>query len=154
MMCKYRVNFLRDGRAPIPESEAISRVMSANKGKNTKPEIILRKALWSIGLRGYRLHRKDIVGRPDIAFLKHKVVIFVHGCFWHRCPYCSLRLPKTHRDFWQKKFERNRRRDQEKEKVLCDTGWKVVIIWECEILANAEECAIRIRGMIDAANEW
>ena len=93
--------YIRDKRSPLPKSEAVSRVMSANRAKNTKPEIILRKALWSADLRGYRLHPKNIPGRPDIAFTSKKLAIFVMGCFWHRCPKCGYPLPKNNQQFWK-----------------------------------------------------
>ena len=109
-----RRKYVRDGRAPIPKSEVTSRVMSSNKAKDTKPEMILRKKLWSSGLRGYRLHLKEVPGRPDIAFPKRKLAIFVHGCFWHRCPHCNLPLPKSNREFWKNKFQRNIQRDKMK----------------------------------------
>ena len=129
---KFRT-YIRDKRSPIPKSEATSRVMSANKAKNTKPEIQLRRALWSKGIRGYRVHPKALPGKPDLAFTTKKVAVFINGCFWHRCPICNYQLPKTNTAFWEKKFERNVRRDQEKIKSLKTTGWKVLTIWECEI---------------------
>jgi len=125
--------YIRDGRAPVPKSEVTSRVMSANKAKNTKPEVILRRALWANGLRGYRCNYKKAPGRPDIAFPKKKIAIFVNGCFWHRCPHCKLPLPKSNQDFWKTKFEANKKRDREKVTLLGKEGWKVFIIWECEI---------------------
>lgn len=128
--------YLRDGRAPIPKSEAISKVMSANRGKNTKPEILLRKALWAAGLRGYRCNYKKVPGRPDIAFPEKKIAIFVHGCFWHRCPNCNLPLPKSNRAFWKLKFDKNVERDKKKTQGLKKEKWKVLIIWECQINSN------------------
>src|SRR5271157_969325 len=106
--------YIRDGRAPIPEKEATSRVMSANKGINTHPELVLRRALCNEGLRGYRLHWKKAPGRPDIAFPGKKVAVFVNGCFWHRCPYCHPSFPKSNVEFWTAKFEKNRERDKRK----------------------------------------
>jgi DNA mismatch endonuclease, patch repair protein len=118
---------------PRPTSAIASRTMQANRAKDTTPERILRKTLWGCGLRGYRLHSKDVPGRPDIAFRRHKVAIFVHGCFWHRCPRCRLGLPKNNRAFWIKKFRRNRARDQRKTRQLCNAGWTVLSVWECEL---------------------
>lgn len=128
--------YLRDGRAPIPEKESTSRVMSANKAKNTKPEIYLRKALWKENLRGYRLHPKNITGKPDITFPTIKVALFVNGCFWHRCPHCNLSLPKVNQSFWRNKFQSNIERDKNKIEELKKAGWKVIVIWECEIKAD------------------
>ena len=113
-------------------SEQRSRNMSAIKSKNTKPEIKVRKILHSMGYR-FRLHSKDLPGSPDIVLPKYKTVIFVHGCFWHRhenCKYAST--PKTRKEFWNKKFTENKKRDleiQEKIKIL---DWRSVVIWECE----------------------
>lgn len=81
--------YSRDKRSPVPKNDTVSRVMSANRAKNSKPEVRLRKALWHAGLKGYRLHHKRIPGRPDISFVGKKLAIFVHGCFWHRCPKCD-----------------------------------------------------------------
>src|SRR2546422_4886695 len=125
--------YVRDGRSPIPKSPATSKVMSANKGHDTGPELMLRHNLWRLGVRGYRLHLKEVPGRPDISFPKQRVAIFVHGCFWHRCPNCNLPLPKSHRGFWSSKFNRNRRRDERKLADLASAGWKSVVIWECEL---------------------
>jgi DNA mismatch endonuclease (patch repair protein) len=107
--------------------------MSSNKGEHTKPEQSLRKALWNAGIKGYRLNWKKAPGRPDIAFPGKKLAIFVNGCFWHRCNKCSPNMPKTNVDFWHKKFRQNIERDQEKEAQLTALGWKVLVIWECEI---------------------
>lgn len=120
-------------RNPPPTSAAVSRSMQGNRAKDTKPEKVLRKSLWACGLRGYRLHSKDVPGRPDIAFTRRKLAIFVHGCFWHRCPHCKLKLPKNNRAFWIKKFRRNRARDQRKARQLTREGWRVFQIWECQI---------------------
>ena len=129
-------NFLRDGRAPIPIRVSTSKVMSANKGKDTKPELFLRKELWKSGIRGYRLNWKKAQGRPDIAFPGKKVAIFVNGCFWHRCPYCQLGLPKSNTPFWKEKFEKNIARDKTNIKNLESLGWKVLTIWECQMKNN------------------
>ena len=127
------MQYIRDNRIPIPKTEGISKSMRANKGKNTKPELRMRRLLRDAGAVGYRLHKKGIPGRPDMAFVGRKVAVFVHGCFWHRCPYCKLKLPKTHRVFWEKKFERNVERDRLNLAVLKKTGWKVIVVWECRL---------------------
>jgi len=114
-------------------SEKRSRNMSAIKSKNTKPEIAVRKLLHSMGYR-FRLHRKDLPGSPDIVLPKYKTVIFVHGCFWHRhqnCKYAST--PKTRQEFWNKKFNENINRDKINQENLSSKGWKIIIVWECEI---------------------
>ena len=114
-------------------SEQRSRNMSAIKSKNTKPEIKVRKVLHSMGYR-FRLHSKDLPGSPDIVLPKYKTVIFVHGCFWHRhenCKYAST--PKTRQEFWEAKFRENINRDKLNQENLSSNGWKIIIVWECEI---------------------
>ena len=113
-------------------SEQRSRNMSAIKSKNTKPEIKVRKVLHSMGYR-FRLHSKDLPGSPDIVLPKYKTVIFVHGCFWHRhenCKYAST--PKTRKEFWNKKFTENKKRDSEIQEKIKILDWRSVVIWECE----------------------
>jgi DNA mismatch endonuclease (patch repair protein) len=147
-MKNHGKSYIRDGRAPIPENEVTSKVMSGNKGKNTKPELLLRKALWSKGVKGYRLNWKKVSGRPDIAFPRKKLAIFVNGCFWHRCDKCSPNTPKTNVDFWNKKFHRNIERDHEKEAELIGLGWKVLVVWECEIKGDLQGVAARVLNNI------
>ena len=145
--------YIRDGRAPIPESETVSRVMSANRGKDTKPEILMRRALRKIGLPGYRLHWKKVPGRPDIAYPGKRVAIFVNGCFWHRCPTCNLPLPKSNTEYWKTKFERNTERDSRKKSRLEALGWKVFVIWECAIKENPNLCAKEVKDYIDSTEQ-
>jgi DNA mismatch endonuclease (patch repair protein) len=121
-----------------PASSANARAtMRANKGKNTKPELIVRKMLRDAGHPGYRLHWKirDKAGRvickPDICYPGKKIAIFVHGCFWHRCPNCNPPMPKKNRDYWLAKFEDNVARDRLNEQQLRANGWVVLTIWEC-----------------------
>lgn len=141
-------NYIRDGRAPIPENGVTSKVMSANKGKNTKPELFVRKALWAAGAKGYRLNWKKAPGRPDIAFPGKKLAVFINGCFWHRCNKCSPKAPKTNVEFWNKKFHRNIERDKEKENQLTGLGWKVLVIWECEIKDDLQRAINRVLNNI------
>lgn len=145
----YKKVYIRDGRAPIPISESISKVMSANKGKDTKPEIILRKYLWKSNLRGYRVHWNKVPGRPDIAYPGKKLAIFVNGCFWHRCPYCNLQLPKSNQSFWKHKFTKNIERDSRKVNELEVLGWTVLVVWECEINNSFDEIKNQIKGLLD-----
>ena len=125
--------FIRDRRSPIPANASISRVMSANKAKDTKLETILRSALWIKGIRRYRLHWKRIPGSPDIAYPSKKVAVFVNGCYWHRCPHCKPHFPRTIDSFWSNKFIANIERDKRKNDELAQLGWRVIIIWECQI---------------------
>lgn len=108
--------------------------MSLIRGKDTKPEMVVRRLVHSLGYR-YRLHRRDLPGCPDLVFSARRKVIFVHGCFWHRHPdsTCKLaRLPKSREEFWVPKLERNASRDRRNEQALKDQGWNVLVIWECE----------------------
>lgn len=117
--------------------EQRSRCMAAIKGKDTKPEMIVRKYLFSRGLR-FRVQVRKLPGTPDIVLPKYKAVIFVNGCFWHGHEGCKyFRLPKSNVDFWQNKITRNIERDVETEAELVRLGWKVIRIWECEIKAVA-----------------
>jgi DNA mismatch endonuclease (patch repair protein) len=137
--------YVRDKRSPIPANENVSKIMSANKAKNTSAEIRLRKALYGNGLRGYRLNYKKIPGRPDIAFVSKKIAVFVNGCFWHQCPHCKLPLPKSNTNFWKEKFERNILRDRMKSEELKKLGWEVVILWECELNKNLSKSVSKIQ---------
>ena len=136
--------YIRDGRAPIPKSELTSKIMSKIRAKNTRPELLLRKTLWKAGLIGYRLHWKYAPGRPDICFTKRKLAVFVHGCFWHRCPYCQPSLPKSHVSFWRNKFQRNKARDIAKLRLLRNAGWKALVFWECQINRNPTKIVRKI----------
>ncbi|GAB3536393.1 DNA mismatch endonuclease Vsr [Pontibacter brevis] len=107
--------------------------MRGNKSKNTKPELILRRALWNAGMRGYRVHWPKAPGKPDICYPGRRLAIFIHGCFWHRCPYCQLSLPKTNIDFWENKFEKNKTRDNRYQQLYREAGWQRIVIWECQL---------------------
>ena len=102
--------------------------MSRIKAKNTKPEIILRKALFRNGMRGYRIHY-SLYGKPDIVFTKYKLAIFMDGCFWHKCPKCFI-TPETRTEFWLKKIENNKQRDKIINEKLSNEGWVVLRYWE------------------------
>ena len=128
----------RDKRSPVPKSASVSKLMSANKYKNSTPELIFRKHLWKYGLKGYRVHYKKVPGRPDFAFVSKKIAVFINGCYWHRCPHCNLAMPKNNIDFWKDKFERNVKRDKNKIEMLHAMGWKTITIWECNIKNNLE----------------
>lgn len=105
--------------------------MSGIGGKNTKPELLVRKALFAAGFR-FRLHRKDLPGRPDVVLPGRRVVVFVHGCFWHAhqgCPYAKT--PATRREFWEAKLAANVERDRSTREALLSAGWRVLVVWEC-----------------------
>ena len=119
--------------ADVMTPEQRSRCMAAIKGKNTKPELIVRKYLFSRGLR-FRLYVNSLPGKPDIVLPKYKTVIFVNGCFWHGHEGCRYyRLPKSNVEFWQEKISRNIERDHRTEAELTALGWRVIRVWECEI---------------------
>ncbi len=115
--------------------------MSQIKGSKTKPEIMLRKALWNIGLR-YRIKNK-LPGKPDIVFASKRTVIFVDGCFWHKCPDHYVE-PKTRNEFWVRKIERNCQRDIEVTDLLNNMGWQVLRFWEHEIKNDLDKCVSKI----------
>jgi DNA mismatch endonuclease (patch repair protein) len=117
----------------IFERDKRSEIMSRIRGRDTKPELLVRRIAHSLGFR-FRLHCKDLPGRPDIVFPRYRAVVMVHGCFWHRhlnCKYASS--PKTRVQFWEDKFRDNVVRDKRNERGLSDLGWRTMVIWECEI---------------------
>ena len=111
--------------------------MSRIKGKNTGPEVKLRKLLYFNGIRGYRVHY-NLPGKPDIVFVKKRIAIFIDGCFWHKCPIC-FQEPETRKEFWMKKIQSNIDRDKKVNKQLKSDGWVVIRIWEHEIKKNPEK---------------
>lgn len=119
--------------ADVHEPEVRSYNMSQIRGKDTKPEILVRKFLHVNGYR-YRLHDKKLPGKPDIVLKKHKTVIFIHGCFWHGHKDCKYYvIPKTRTQWWLNKINRNKDKDKKSTKVLQKEGWNVITIWECEL---------------------
>ena len=123
----------RPGADELPPSPERSAQMALVRGKNTKPEIIVRRIVHRLGYR-FRLHRADLPGHPDLAFVGRRKVIFVHGCFWHRHQACkSTRTPKIRVEFWKQKFKDNVRRDAAARRALATAGWRSFVIWECEV---------------------
>lgn len=124
--------------------------MAAIRGKDTKPEIIVRKGLWRMGFR-YRLNHKRLPGHPDLVLKKYRTCIFVNGCFWHghnvditifeNTDCCKI--PKTNRDFWIEKIRRNKARDIEEQKRLAEMGWHCITIWECELKPSKREATLK-----------
>ncbi len=140
--------------ADVKTPEQRSRNMAAIKGKDTKPEIIVRKYLFSRGLR-FRVQVKKLPGNPDIVLPKYKTVIFVNGCLWHGHEGCKyFRLPKSNVEFWKEKIERNIERDRESMQALLDLRWKVIRVWECELRnkANREVTLNKIYNSITSAD--
>jgi DNA mismatch endonuclease (patch repair protein) len=116
-----------------------SDIMSKVSGKDTKPEILVRKFLFSKGFR-YRKNVKDLLGKPDIVLPKYKTIIFVHGCFWHGHENCeAAKLPTSNIEYWTKKVTSNVTRDSQNIQSLKETGWNVIIIWECELKSKNRE---------------
>jgi DNA mismatch endonuclease (patch repair protein) len=125
--------------ADVHPPEIRSYNMSRIKGKNTKPEIIVRKYLFKAGLR-FRLHVKSLPGKPDIVLPKYKTVIFVHGCFWHGHENCRyFVVPKTRTDWWMTKIDRNKQLDMQNVVRLKLQGWRVLVIYECELMREKAE---------------
>ena len=125
-----------------------SEVMSKIRSKDTKPELIFRKALFNEGIR-YRIHVKDLPGKPDIVLSKYKTVVFVHGCFWHyheNCP--EGRIPDTNSKFWRDKLMKNVERDKKHQKELENMGWKVVVVWECEVEKHLDKTLKEVKNEI------
>ena len=120
---------------------ARSAQMARVRGKDTKPEMVVRRLVHAMGYR-YRLHRKDLPGKPDLVFPRLRKIIQVHGCFWHQHPDPACRrarIPKSRREFWVPKLEGNARRDIENERALRELGWDVLVVWECETTPSRRE---------------
>lgn len=133
----------------IVDQQTRSRMMSGIRGKDTKPELALRRALHARGFR-FRLHSKKVDGRPDLVLPKYRAIVFVHGCFWHRhegCRYATT--PATRSEFWQAKFAANVARDSSVRGALLDEGWRVATIWECA-LRKPEQVSVAA----DRLAEW
>lgn len=124
--------------------------MSGIQGKNTKPELIVRKGLHALGFR-FRIHVKDLPGKPDLVLPKHKAVILVNGCFWHGHNCHLFKWPSTRQDFWETKIHRNRQKDIENVESLCSLGWRVFIVWECALKGKTR---FPVEQVIETLVEW
>ena len=125
-----------------------SRIMAQVKSKDTKPELAVRRLLHGLGYR-YRLHRKDLPGRPDLVFPARRKVVLIHGCFWHGHADCErARLPSSNTDYWHTKLKRNRERDERNLFLLQQEGWKPFVVWECE-LSDLEAVARNLTDFLD-----
>lgn len=134
-----------DNLSPAERSETMARVHS----KNSRPEMTVRRITHAMGYR-YRLHRKELPGKPDLVFPSRRKIIFVNGCFWHRHAGCALaRLPKSRVNFWIPKLEGNRKRDIRNKRALAKEGWKVLTLWECG-LKDIDRLEARIKRFLDA----
>lgn len=127
--------------------------MAAIKGSHTKPELLIRKALYANGLR-YRLHVKNLPGRPDLVFPRHRAVVFVNGCFWHRHDCHLFKWPSTRQDFWREKIDRNVANDERAISALVAAGWRVGIVWECALKGptrrNFAEAMQHLAGWVES----
>lgn len=138
--------YIRDGRAPVPKTSLRSWIMSRVGRKNTRPELVFRKESRVQGLTKYKLHPKTLPGRPDVYFPSNNLAVFINGCFWHRCPYCKLSMPKTHKVFWAKKFAANTARDKKKRAQLKKLGIKSVVFWECQIKKDVQKLVAKLKA--------
>ncbi len=123
--------------ADIVDRATRARMMAGIRNKDTRPEVLLRQAIYSCGLR-FRLHDRKLPGTPDLVFRRFSAVCFVHGCFWHRhagCPYTTM--PSTREEFWRAKFYANTERDRRNRRELLEAGWRIAIIWECSLRKQA-----------------
>jgi DNA mismatch endonuclease (patch repair protein) len=133
--------------ADVVDPATRSRMMSGIRGKNTKPELLIRKALHARGFR-YRLHC-DLPGKPDICLPKHRAVIFVHGCFWHGHDCHLFKWPGTRPEFWRAKIERNRTVDAAAERALAQAGWRVAVVWECALKGRERRPLDEVSGELE-----
>lgn len=146
----FELTGVRSGMIDTLSAERRSLLMGRVRQHGTAVELLLRKALWSAGLR-YRLQTaKRLPGRPDIVFVGPKVAVFVDGCFWHGCPMHGTK-PKTNEEFWLNKIRRNRERDAEVDAKLVGSGWRVIRLWEHEVRGNVTSCVRQISDALQAA---
>lgn len=124
--------------------------MSGIRGKNTKPELLVRKGLHARGFR-FRLHSPNVPGKPDLVLARYRAAIFVHGCFWHGHDCHLFRLPSTNSQFWQEKIGRNRSRDLQVREQLATSGWRVMVIWECALKGRTR---LDPAGLLDRVAAW
>lgn len=136
--------------ADIVDRKTRSRMMSGIKGKDTKPELVIRKALFAKGFR-YRLHDKKLPGKPDLVFPKFNAVIFVHGCFWHAHDCHLFKWPSTNEAFWREKINRNKSIDKQNCSKLVNKGWRVLEIWECALKGKKK---LEFSPLIDFISVW
>lgn len=125
-------------------------MMSDIRGKNTKPELLIRKGLHARGFR-FRLHTSKVPGKPDLVLPRYRTAIFVHGCFWHSHGCHLFKMPSTRPEFWKAKLERNRERDAEVRKSLLEAGWRLLVIWECALKGKFR---VDLDELLDQVAAW
>jgi DNA mismatch endonuclease (patch repair protein) len=145
-LAPYRCVFPLPGEAlpldrfdPLTRSEMMSRI----RGRDTKPEMLLRRSLHALGLR-YRLHDRKLPGTPDLVFPRYHAVVFVHGCFWHAHGCRNSKIPETRREFWERKLAANRERDRQVMERLGSDGWRVLVVWECALRRRPDDATAEI----------
>ncbi|MFV0644784.1 MAG: very short patch repair endonuclease [Sphingomonadaceae bacterium] len=136
--------------ADIVSADVRSRMMAGIRGKNTRPELILRKGLHTAGFR-FRIHVADLPGKPDIVLPKYRAVIFAHGCFWHGHDCHLFKMPSTRTAFWQAKITRNREVDARTSKALADAGWRRATVWECALKGRTRR---PLEDVLDNCARW
>ena len=137
-------------RETFEVSEGAARAMRGNRATDTAPELQLRKALWANGRRGYRKNVRSLPGAPDIVYFKKRCCVFLNGCFWHGCQQCRRKLvPTRNAAYWQEKISRNRARDARNHAELAAKGWRVVVVWECELRQDPEGVLMRVGALLD-----
>lgn len=134
----------------VVDAETRSRIMSSVKGKDTKPEMLIRRGLHARGFR-YRLHSRAVMGKPDLVLRRFRAVIFVHGCFWHGHDCHLFKIPSTRPDFWKAKINRNRERDAKVGTSVLESGWRQLVVWECALKGRKR---IEFETLMTRISEW
>ena len=137
--------------SPAASTASTRASMKGNRSKGTTAEIKLGAILDSRGLTGYSANDPEMPGSPDFAFWDERVAVFVNGCYWHRCPYCKPNFPKSNREYWSAKFQRNRLRDAQNRSDLRSMGWKPVVVWECMLSKNPKRVGVRLQRALEEA---
>lgn len=136
--------------ADIVSPEVRSRMMAGIRGRDTKPELMLRRGLHAAGFR-YRLHVQDLPGKPDMVFPRHRAVLFAHGCFWHGHDCHLFRWPSSRQDWWREKITRNRAVDARSEAALGEAGWRLGVVWECALKGRTRLPLVEV---LEACMAW
>jgi len=130
--------------APPAKSSSVQASMRGNRSSKTRPENWLEQELFNAGIRDFCHNSQALPGSPDLVFAEAKVAVFVHGCFWHRCPYCHPHFPDSNQEYWSAKFARNKARDKRVRSLLRSQGWKPISIWECQLKKNPRRATARV----------
>ena len=134
----------------IVDPQTRSRMMSGIRGKNTRPELVIRQGLHAMGFR-FRLHAPSVPGKPDVVLPKYRAVVFVHGCFWHGHSCHLFKMPSTRPEFWNTKIARNQERDREVREALREAGWRQLVVWECAIKGKWK---LDLEAVLLGASDW